>query len=106
MPMASPCPGRSTPGQPSPAVLERSEGELGTLYGHFARQPTGTSWMDGECWSSRAHMPMSPRWYATRPVPTWNYVAVHASGVVDGSTTTPPNVTRCTGGPVRTRPAR
>ena len=29
-----------------------------------------------------AHAYVSPSWYATHPsVPTWNYVAVHASGV-------------------------
>ncbi|WP_163575554.1 FMN-binding negative transcriptional regulator [Halomonas faecis] len=70
-----------------PLVLERGEGELGTLYGHFARANPHWHELDGQrvlAIFQGPHAYVSPRWYATRPaVPTWNYVAVHASGVVE-----------------------
>lgn len=70
-----------------PLVLERGEGELGTLYGHFARANLHWHELDGQrvlAIFQGPHAYVSPRWYATRPaVPTWNYVAVHASGVVE-----------------------
>lgn len=70
-----------------PLVLERGEGELGTLYGHFARANPHWQALDGQrvlAIFQGPHAYVSPRWYAARPaVPTWNYVAVHASGIVE-----------------------
>ena len=72
-----------------PLFLVRSEGEHGTLYGHFARA-------NGQ-WSAPLHgealaiFPtldayVTPSWYATKAdtgkvVPTWNYEVIHAYGV-------------------------
>lgn len=70
-----------------PLLLERSEGEQGTLYGHFARANPHWRMLNG----SRAlaifngpHAYVSPTWYANQPaVPTWNYLAVHATGTLE-----------------------
>jgi transcriptional regulator len=68
-----------------PMLLDAGRGALGTLRGHVARanphwrylaagRPTVVVF-------AGAHAYVSPSWYATHPsVPTWNYVAVHASG--------------------------
>jgi transcriptional regulator len=68
-----------------PILVDERRGPLGTLRGHVARanpywrhlavgRPTLVVF-------SGAHAYVSPSWYATHPaVPTWNYVAVHASG--------------------------
>jgi len=68
-----------------PMLVDAARGPLGTLRGHVARanphwrhlaagRPTLTVF-------SGAHAYVSPAWYATHPsVPTWNYVAVHATG--------------------------
>jgi transcriptional regulator len=68
-----------------PVLVDPARGPLGTLRGHVARanphwrhlaagRPTLTVF-------SGAHAYVSPSWYATHPsVPTWNYVAVHATG--------------------------
>ncbi|HSE05582.1 MAG TPA: FMN-binding negative transcriptional regulator [Methylomirabilota bacterium] len=68
-----------------PILVDAGRGPLGTLRGHVARanphwrylaagRPTLTVF-------SGAHAYVSPSWYATHPsVPTWNYVAVHATG--------------------------
>jgi transcriptional regulator len=68
-----------------PMLVDPARGPLGTLRGHVARanphwrylaagRPTLTVF-------SGAHAYVSPAWYATHPsVPTWNYVAVHATG--------------------------
>ncbi|MBB3230212.1 FMN-binding negative transcriptional regulator [Halomonas stenophila] len=70
-----------------PLVLERGEGELGTLYGHFARANPHWRELGGQRVLAAfpgPHAYVSPRWYAARPaVPTWNYVAVHAGGVFE-----------------------
>ncbi|MEQ4537663.1 MAG: FMN-binding negative transcriptional regulator [Billgrantia sp.] len=67
-----------------PLRLERSEGELGSLYGHFARANPHWRALDGNralAIFSGPHAYVSPSWYASRPaVPTWNYLAVHATG--------------------------
>ncbi|MGL6251979.1 MAG: FMN-binding negative transcriptional regulator, partial [Billgrantia desiderata] len=67
-----------------PLTLERSEGELGSLYGHFARANPHWRALDGNralAIFSGPHAYVSPSWYASRPaVPTWNYLAVHATG--------------------------
>lgn len=68
-----------------PFLVDPARGPLGTLRGHVARanphwryvaagRPTLVVF-------SGAHAYVSPSWYATHPsVPTWNYVAVHATG--------------------------
>ncbi|GEK46938.1 FMN-binding negative transcriptional regulator [Halomonas pacifica] len=70
-----------------PLVLARGEGELGSLYGHFARANPHWQALEGQrvlAIFQGPHAYVSPRWYAARPaVPTWNYVAVHASGIVE-----------------------
>lgn len=67
-----------------PLLLDHTHGERGTLLGHMARA--------NEQWRAAAGQPVlavfsgphayiSPTWYAAgQVVPTWNYVAVHASG--------------------------
>ena len=69
-----------------PMMLESGEGELGTLYGHFARaNPHGKLFGGSEVLVifNGPHGYVSPTWYSDRTmnVPTWNYVAVHAYGV-------------------------
>lgn len=70
-----------------PLLLERSEGELGTLYGHFARANPHWQTLDGGralAIFSGPHAYISPTWYASQPaVPTWNYLAVHATGTLE-----------------------
>ncbi|MBA2780783.1 FMN-binding negative transcriptional regulator [Billgrantia kenyensis] len=67
-----------------PLTLERSEGEHGALYGHFARANPHWRALDGNralAIFSGPHAYVSPSWYASQPaVPTWNYLAVHATG--------------------------
>ncbi|MCE8022950.1 FMN-binding negative transcriptional regulator [Billgrantia aerodenitrificans] len=77
-----------------PLTLERSEGELGALYGHFARANPHWRALDGNralAIFSGPHAYVSPSWYASQPaVPTWNYLAVHATGrleLLDASAT-------------------
>ncbi|MGR2737950.1 FMN-binding negative transcriptional regulator [Billgrantia sp. Q4P2] len=60
-----------------PLLLERSEGDLGTLYGHFAR--ANPHWKTLS--NSRALAIFSgPHAYIS---PTWNYLAVHATGTLE-----------------------
>ncbi|UYG04661.1 FMN-binding negative transcriptional regulator [Halomonas sp. LR3S48] len=70
-----------------PLLLERSEGEQGTLYGHFARANPHWRTLDGSralAIFSGPHAYISPTWYASQPaVPTWNYLAVHATGTLE-----------------------
>ncbi|MCE8020401.1 FMN-binding negative transcriptional regulator [Halomonas sp. MCCC 1A11036] len=70
-----------------PLLLKRSEGEFGTLYGHFARANPQWRTLNGNralAIFSGPHAYISPTWYASRPaVPTWNYLAVHATGSVE-----------------------
>lgn len=68
-----------------PLLLESTRGPLGTLVGHFAK--ANEQARDFGCEAlvvfSGAHTYVSPTWYATpNTVPTWNYVAVHAYGVL------------------------
>lgn len=72
-----------------PLLLVPDEGELGTLYGHFAR--ANPHWRD-LAEGSEALVVFSgpdayvhPGWYPAKAehgkvVPTWNYIAVHARG--------------------------
>ncbi|MGR4069549.1 FMN-binding negative transcriptional regulator [Billgrantia sp. C5P2] len=70
-----------------PLLLERSEGEQGMLYGHFARANPHWRTLDGSralAIFSGPHAYISPTWYASQPaVPTWNYLAVHATGTLE-----------------------
>jgi transcriptional regulator len=69
-----------------PFLLNREEGEMGTLYCHFAK--ANPQWRTLENESVLAifngpHAYISPSWYAAKPaVPTWNYASVHINGVV------------------------
>src|SRR5689334_18952687 len=73
-----------------PLVLERSVGPLGTLRGHLARaNPHARQLAAGAAPAlvlfSGPDAYITPNWYQRkaedgRVVPTWNYVAVHASG--------------------------
>ena len=68
-----------------PMLVDPARGPLGTLRGHVARaNPHWRYVVAGRptlVVFSGAHAYVSPSWYATHPsVPTWNYVAVHATG--------------------------
>jgi len=72
-----------------PFVLDRHGGPQaphGTLMGHMAR--ANPQWRDAEgqrvlAVFSGPHAYVSPTWYETAGmVPTWNYVAVHATGTL------------------------
>ncbi len=68
-----------------PILLERGAGPRGTLYGHMAR--ANPQWRQAEGTEvlaifSGPHAYISPSWYESPDVvPTWNYAAVHASGI-------------------------
>jgi transcriptional regulator len=69
-----------------PMLLERDAGPHGAIVGHFAR--ANPHWRDASgpalAVFSGPHAYISPRWYAAElTVPTWNYVAVHASGPLE-----------------------
>ncbi|MBB3141055.1 FMN-binding negative transcriptional regulator [Halomonas organivorans] len=70
-----------------PLVLARDEGDLGTLYGHFARANPHWQGLEGRrvlAIFQGPHSYVSPRWYAARPaVPTWNHATVHAGGTLE-----------------------
>ena len=72
-----------------PLILDPGAGPNGTLRGHVAR--ANPMWRDFSAEAGALavfHGPqayITPSWYAEKPtsgrvVPTWNYVAVHASG--------------------------
>ncbi|HEY8122145.1 MAG TPA: FMN-binding negative transcriptional regulator [Myxococcota bacterium] len=68
-----------------PLVIDAERGELGTLIGHVARANPHWRHFDGKTQAlavfSGPHTYVSARWYPTaKQVPTWNYVAVHATG--------------------------
>jgi transcriptional regulator len=69
-----------------PLLLKRSEGPFGTLAGHVARANQQWRQADGRevlAVFSGPHAYVSPAWYeAEDVVPTWNYVAVHATGTL------------------------
>lgn len=76
---------------PLPFILDETEGEHGTLYGHLAR--ANGQWntpATGEALVIFAGPDayVTPSWYAAKRehgkvVPTWNYTAVHAHGPVE-----------------------
>ena len=73
-----------------PLVLDRTRGPLGMLRGHVARaNPHASLGPETEALVIFAgpHAYVTPEWYASkrehgRVVPTWNYVAVHATGTL------------------------
>jgi transcriptional regulator len=69
-----------------PLLTDRMEGTLGLLTGHFARANPHWKLSDGQQVLAIFHGPhayISPGWVqSTSMVPTWNYVAVHAYGVL------------------------
>lgn len=69
-----------------PMMLIRDEGESGTLCGHISAANDLFEGISGESLAifSGPHCYVSPSWYETkRAVPTWNYVAVHAYGILN-----------------------
>lgn len=69
-----------------PVLLDSESGRYGTLLGHVARANPHWKQMEGRrvlAIFSGPHAYISPTWYESEDVvPTWNYVAVHAYGVV------------------------
>ena len=73
---------------PLPMILEASEGDYGTLYGHVANpNPQWKLPATGEAMAifMGPDAYVTPSWYVAKQengkvVPTWNYVAVHAYG--------------------------
>ena len=69
-----------------PFLLDRDQGRNGRLIGHFAR--ANGQWRDANgrralTVFSGPHAYISPTWYGVQnSVPTWNYVAVHATGTL------------------------
>src|SRR4051812_7081427 len=67
-----------------PFVLDRTAGPHGTLVGHMARANPHWRELGGQtalAVFAGPHAYVSPTWYeAENVVPTWNYVAVHATG--------------------------
>jgi transcriptional regulator len=72
-----------------PMMLKRGEGKFGTIYGHVARANPHAGFFGTEALVvfSGPHAYVSPTWYSDRTtnVPTWNYAAVHCTGVPQGS---------------------
>jgi len=69
-----------------PLLLDRTRGPLGTLLGHFAKanEQVGDGGRAVLVVFSGPHAYVSPTWYESpNTVPTWNYVAVHAYGVMN-----------------------
>ena len=70
-----------------PFLLDRSAGPQGTLVSHMARANPHWRYAEGETVMVVFHGPhayITPTWYAAENVvPTWNYVAVHAYGVLE-----------------------
>ncbi len=76
---------------PLPLFLDESEGQYGVLYGHLAR--ANSQWRTpcvGEAMTifMGPDAYITPSWYQTKKetgkvVPTWNYITVHAYGVVE-----------------------
>ncbi len=74
-----------------PMLIDKSRGNLGTLFGHVAR--SNSQWRDSSpgCQGLAVFLGpdayISPSWYdikneAGKVVPTWNYVSIHVSGPV------------------------
>ena len=77
---------------PLPLILDCAAGPNGTLVGHFARaNPHGRQVLGGPVDAlvifTGPDAYITPEWYRTKQetgkvVPTWNYIAVHAWGVL------------------------
>jgi transcriptional regulator len=68
-----------------PLLLDETRGEHGTLIGHMARANEQWKHISGEALAifHGPHAYLSPTWYAEPGfVPTWDYIAVHAYGMV------------------------
>jgi transcriptional regulator len=74
-----------------PLVLDRGRGELGVLQGHIARANPhhlrAADTADVLVVFSGADAYITPGWYPSKvrhgkAVPTWNYIAVHATGTI------------------------
>ena len=69
-----------------PLLLDRKAGQYGSLVGHLAKANSHWKEMADQEALVIFHGPhayISPTWYQERNVvPTWNYVAVHAKGIV------------------------
>jgi transcriptional regulator len=69
-----------------PLALDAARGPHGTLLGHVAAENAHAEAFDGRTPAlaifAGPHTYVSPRWYApgVPHVPSWNYVAVHATG--------------------------
>jgi len=76
---------------PVPMLLEPGEGPYGTLYGHLARanrQAKAAPTLPALAIFQGVDAYITPSWYATKQqtgkvVPTWNYIAIHATGPLD-----------------------
>ena len=68
-----------------PFILDENGGEQGLILGHMARANSQWKHADGQqvlAIFHGAHAYVSPSWYQEEDtVPTWNYVAVHATGL-------------------------
>lgn len=68
-----------------PLLFDESAGSQGVLYGHLAKaNPQCRSLAGGEALAifHGPHAYVSPSWYATPGVPTWNFAVVHVRGRV------------------------
>jgi transcriptional regulator len=69
-----------------PLLLDRTAAPRGALVGHMARANPQWRHADGRAVLAVFHGPhayVSPSWYeAEEVVPTWNYAAVHATGIL------------------------
>lgn len=67
-----------------PLLLDRQAGQHGSLIGHLAKANSHWKVAEGRKTLAIFHGPhayISPSWYSSENVvPTWNYVAVHATG--------------------------
>ena len=68
-----------------PFIIDEHSGENGLILGHMAKANRQWRYADGEQVMVVFHGPhtyVSPTWYQEEEsVPTWNYVAVHSTGV-------------------------
>ena len=68
-----------------PFIIDEDGGEQGIIMGHMAKANDQWRYADGQQVLVVFHGPhtyVSPTWYQEEnTVPTWNYVAVHATGV-------------------------
>src|SRR5262245_24951124 len=71
-----------------PALLDRRQGNYGTICGHISRNNVQRQAFDGKqngvIVFRGAHAYISPTWYSKpEAVPTWNFAVVHASGKLE-----------------------